>query len=100
MSKIHEFIMKKGISSRTTTFLLGFFFFLFIIIFHPTLSHAVEQGSLFIQTNAPGANVYLDDNQIGKTDQKGGFLIDDIPREHIKSLLKWQVTRRPREPLD
>jgi hypothetical protein len=84
MSKIHEFIMKKGISYRTTTFLLGFFFFLFIIIFHSTLSHAVEQGSLFIQTNAPGANVYLDDNQIGKTDQKGGFLIDNIPQGTYK----------------
>jgi hypothetical protein len=79
MSSIHDFIMRKGTVATVTAFLLGFFFFLFSIIFHSTLSLAVEGGSLFIQTNAPGANVYLDDNQIGKTDSKGGFLIDNIP---------------------
>jgi hypothetical protein len=74
-----DFIMKKGIVSKTTFLLLGFFFFLFSLVFHSTLSLAVEESSLFIQTNTPGANVYLDDNQIGKTDSKGGFLIDNIP---------------------
>ena len=79
MSNVHDFIMKKGTSSSITTFLLGFFFFLFLIIFHSTLSLAAEESSLFIQTNTPGATVYLDDNQIGKADSKGGFLIDNIP---------------------
>jgi hypothetical protein len=54
-------------------------FLLFSLLLYSTLSLAVEGGSLFIQTNTPGATVYLDDNQIGKTDVSGGFLIDNIP---------------------
>jgi len=54
-------------------------FLFFPLLLHSTLSLAVESGSLFVQTNTPGATVYLDDNQIGKTDVNGGFLIDNIP---------------------
>jgi tRNA A-37 threonylcarbamoyl transferase component Bud32 len=79
MSNVRDPIMKKGMLAGITPLLVGFFFFPFLIIFPSTPSLAVEGGSLYVVTNAPGAVVYLDDNQIGKTDATGGFLIDNIP---------------------
>jgi len=60
-------------------YLIKFLFVLLALLLHSTLSLAVEGGSLFVQTNTPGAVVYLDNNQIGKTDVNGGFFIDNIP---------------------
>ena len=58
---------------------IRFLFLLSSLTLYSTLALAAEEGSLFIQTNTPGAAVSLDDNQIGKTDDNGGLLIDNIP---------------------
>jgi tRNA A-37 threonylcarbamoyl transferase component Bud32 len=53
-----------------------YLFLIFIcLIFHPTLSSAIESGSLHITSRPSGATVYLDDTRIGKTD----IMIHAIP---------------------
>jgi hypothetical protein len=69
---------------------IRFLFLLSLLLLYSTLSLAVEGGSLFIQTNTPGATVYLDDNQIGKADVSGGFLIDNIPPGTYKISIEMQ----------
>jgi tRNA A-37 threonylcarbamoyl transferase component Bud32 len=39
----------------------------FVFVFLPSLSLALESGSLYISSNPPGAAVYLDDTRIGET---------------------------------
>ena len=73
---------------------IKFLFLLFPLLLHSTLSLAVEGGSLFVQTNTPGAMVYLDDNQIGKTDVNGGFLIDNIPPGTYKISIEMEGYKR------
>ena len=60
-------------------YIVGLFLLLFLIILNSTFSLAIERGPLYITSNTPGATVYLDDNQIGKTDGMGTFLFDNIP---------------------
>jgi outer membrane biosynthesis protein TonB len=75
-------------------YLTKLLFLFFPLLLHSTLSLAVEGGSLFVQTNTPGATVYLDDNQIGKTDVNGGFLIDNIPPGTYKISIEMEGYKR------
>ena len=75
-------------------YLIKFLFVLLALLLHSTLSLAVEGGSLFVQTNTPGATVYLDDNQIGKADVNGGFLIDNIPAGTYKISIEMEGYKR------
>jgi outer membrane biosynthesis protein TonB len=75
-------------------YLTKLLFLFFSLLLHSTLSLAVEGGSLFVQTNTPGATVYLDDNQIGKTDVNGGFLIDNIPPGTYKISIEMEGYKR------
>src|SRR4030042_1326765 len=75
-------------------YLIRFLFLFLPLLLHSTLSLAVEGGSLFFQTNTPGATVYLDDNQIGKTDVSGGFLIDNIPPGTYKISIEMEGYKR------
>jgi outer membrane biosynthesis protein TonB len=75
-------------------YLTKLLFLFFSLLLYSTLSLAVEGGSLFVQTNTPGATVYLDDNQIGKTDVNGGFLIDNIPPGTYKISIEMEGYKR------
>jgi tRNA A-37 threonylcarbamoyl transferase component Bud32 len=75
---------------KIPTYFVGFFLFLFLITLNPTLSLALEGGPLYITSNIPGAIIYLDDNQIGKTDAKGGFLFDHVPEGTHKITLEME----------